>query len=150
MIILIDTVEMKPLTLHIRMCVLIMCLLCIVYVYTYTVYYICIYVGPLSPVNNITVREICDTTISGISWTASSSSDDPECGQISYEVTTSPSDPMIMTRRITSSLYNITGLTPSTSYLLTITGRVMTGGVVEDGSITINTPSRDEAVPSGE
>ena len=44
------------------------------------------YIGPPSPINVFPVRDsnICDTTISGLSWTPSIG--DPVCGAISYDV----------------------------------------------------------------
>ena len=58
---------------------------------THTHTYVHTYVGPPSPINDFDTREICDTTISGASWTPSSG--DPVCGSISYAVIVSPGGP---------------------------------------------------------
>ena len=98
--------------------------------------------SPHSPINDFTVRELCDTTISGISWTLSNG--DPVCGPISYELTISPTNPMIMIMRINDTSYDITGLTPGTSYNLTVISSNMAGSV--ESVMMISTP---EIVLSG-
>ena len=108
--------------------------------------YICTYIGPPSPVdfNDIDTRNICNNTFSGVSWTPSSG--DPVCGPISYELTVSPHDATIM--RINDTSYDITGLTPGTSYNLTVISSNMAGSV--ESVMMISTPNTNEVVPSGE
>lgn len=89
---------------------------------------------------------MCDTTVGGLSWTAPSG--DPVCGLISYSVTISPSDG-VMIMGINETYYDITGLTPATSYNITIISSNM-AGIVESNDMTINVPNTNEAVPNGE
>ena len=102
------------------------------------------YIGPPSPINDFAVREICDTTISDVSWTPSSG--DPVCGPISYELTISPTDQMIMIMEITETSYDITGLTPGTSYNLTINSSNMAGSV--ESVMMISIPNTNDILPS--
>ena len=104
------------------------------------------YTGPPSPISDFNVSEICNTTISGVSWTPSSG--DPVCGPVSHELTISPNDTMIMMMRITNTSYDITGLTPNTSYNLTVISSNMAGSV--EYVMMISTPSTNDSVPSGE
>ena len=53
-----------------------------------------------------------------MSWDPATS--DLVCGPVSYDVTISPSGVMM---RITDTSYNFTGLTPDTSYTVTVAGR---------------------------
>ena len=55
-----------------------------------------------------------------MSWDAVTS--DPVCGPVSYDVTISPSDGVMM-MRITDTSYNFTGLIPDNSYTVTVAGR---------------------------
>ena len=114
--------------------------------HAYTHTYVRTYIGPPSPINDFDAREICDTTISGVSWTPSSS--DPVCGPISYELTVSPTDQMIMIMRINDTSYDITGLISGTSYNLTVISSNMAGSV--ESVMMISTPNTNEIVPSGE
>jgi len=66
----------------------------------------------------ITTASGCLSTI--VSWDPVTS--DPVCGPVSYNVTISPSDGVMM-MRITDTSYNFTGLTPNNSYTVTVTGR---------------------------
>ena len=88
--------------------------------------------------------DTCETTISGLSWNASSG--DPVCGQISYNVTVLPSDG-VMIMRINDTYYNITGLTPATSYNIRVISSNNAGAV--ESMIIVDTPSSSEALPSG-
>ena len=84
---------------------------------------------------------MCDITVS---WTPSS--DDPVCEPISYNVTISPSDG-VMIMSIDDTYYNITGLIPATSYNITVVGSNMAGAM--ESMIMVNTSSSNDAVPSG-
>ena len=110
--------------------------------------YICIcctYIGPLTPSPvDLTVRDIFDTTISGVSWTAPS--DDPVCGPISYDVKVSPSDEVTI-MSINDTYYDITGLTPATSYNITVIGSNMAGAV--ELMMMVDTLSSNETAPHG-
>ena len=106
---------------------------------------ICTYIGPPSAINNFIIQEICNTTISGVSWTLSSG--DPVCGPVSHELTISPTDQMIIIMRLTDNSYDITGLTPDTSYNLTVISSNMAGSV--KSVMTISIPNKNDIVPSG-
>jgi len=58
---------------------------------------------------------------------------DPLCGPVSYDVTISPSDG-VMIVRITDTSYNFTGLTTDNSYTITVAGR-NDAGVGESTSV---------------
>ena len=77
-----------------------------------------VFVGPPSPISNITINDTCLTYVT-LSWIAFSSS--PECGSVSYDVIISPSDGVTM-MSITDTLYNFTGLTSNTNYTVTVVG----------------------------
>ena len=68
------------------------------------------------------------------------------CGPISYAVTVSPSDEVTI-MSINDTYYDITGLTPATSYNITVISSNMAGAV--ESMIMVNTPSSNDAVPSG-
>ena len=68
------------------------------------------------------------------------------CGPISYDVKVSPSDE-VMIMSINDTYYDITGLTPATSYNITVISSNMAGAV--ESMIMINTPNSSDAVPSG-
>jgi len=68
------------------------------------------------------------------------------CGPVSYNVTISPSDGVMM--RITNIFYNFTGLTPGTSYTVTVAGINM-AGVGESNIIMFYIPTVNIVVPSG-
>ena len=87
--------------------------------------------------------DICDTTISGFSFKASSGN--PVCGQVSHNVTVLPSDGVMIMR--INDTYNITGLTPATSYSITVISSNMAGAV--ESMVRVDTPSSSEALPSG-
>ena len=55
-----------------------------------------------------------------ISWDPVTS--DPVCGPVSYDVTISPFDGVVM-MKINDTSYNFTGLTPDNSYTVTVAGR---------------------------
>ena len=74
--------------------------------------------GPPSPVSSVTTTSSgCLSTI--VSWDPVTS--DPVCGPVSYDVTISPSDGVMM-MRITDTSYNFTGLTPDNIYTATVAG----------------------------
>ena len=104
-----------------------------------------VYLGPPSRINDFAIRDICNTTISGLSWTPSGH---PACGSVSYELTISPTDQMIMIMRITDISYDITGLTPGTSYDLTVNSSNMAGSM--ESVMMISIPNTNDIVPSGE
>jgi len=80
-------------------------------------------VGPPSPVSSIiTTASGCLSTI--VSWNPFIS--DPVCGPVSYDVTISSSDGVVM-MRITDTSYNFTGLIPDNSYTVTVAGRNIAG-----------------------
>ena len=84
---------------------------------------------------------MCDITVS---WTPSSG--DPVCGPISYDVTISPSDG-VMIMSINDTYYDITGLILATSYNITVISSNMAGTV--ESMIMVNTSNSSDAVPSG-
>ena len=105
----------------------------------------CTYIGPLTPsAVDLTVSDIFDTSISGLSWTAPSG--DPVCGPISYDVKVSPSDG-VMIMSINDTHYDITGLTPATSYNITVISSNMAGAV--ESIMMVDTPSSNETAPHG-
>ena len=67
---------------------------------------------------DITINEGCLTFTA--SWDPVTS--DPVCGSVSYDVTISPSDGVVMLR-ITDTSYNFAGLTTDISYTVTVAGR---------------------------
>lgn len=73
---------------------------------------------------------------------------DQLCGPVTYDVTLSPSDGIMMTR-ITNTSYSFTGLMPNNSYIITVAGRNAAPGVGESINKTVNTPSIIEAIPNG-
>ena len=80
-------------------------------------------VGPPSPVRNITTASSgCLSTI--VSWDPVTS--DSVCGPVSYHVTISPSDGVVM-MNLTDTSYKFTGLTPDNSYTVTVAGRSVAG-----------------------
>ena len=106
-------------------------------------FYTCLCTGPPSHVNIYGI----DTCINDatISWDPATS--DPLCGPVSYVVTISPSDGVVM-MKITDTSYNFTGITPDNSYTVTVAGR-NSAGVGESTMIVVNTPTVAEAVPTG-
>ena len=80
--------------------------------------------------------EICSAA-STISWDPVTS--DPVCGSVSYDVTISPSDGVVM-MRITNSFYILTDLTPRTNYSVTVAGR-NDAGVGESSVIAFHIPA---------
>ena len=68
------------------------------------------------------------------------------CGPISYDVKVSPSDEVTIIS-INDTYYDITGLTPATSYNITVISSNMAGAM--ESMIMINTPNSSDAVPSG-
>jgi len=93
---------------------------------------------------NITTTDTCINDVS-ISWNPVTS--DPVCGPVSYDVTISPSDGVMM-MRITDTSYNITGLTAENSYAITVASR-NNAGVGESSVRVVNTPTIAGAVPTG-
>ena len=96
-------------------------------------------IGRLS---DITVNKGCLSII--VSWDPVSSH---LCEPVSYDATISPSDGVMM-MRITETSYNITGLTPDSSYTVTVAGR-NDAGVGESASVTVNSPTIANVVPHG-
>ena len=94
-------------------------------------------------VDDIRSSEICLETSVIVSWDPL-----PLCGPVSYDVTISPSDGVMM-MRITDTSYNFTGLTTNNSYTVTVAGR-NDAGVGESSLIMFYKPNINEAVPSGE
>ena len=88
--------------------------------------------SPSSP-GNITIIEGCLSILT--SWDPFTS--DPVCG-LSYDVSISPSDGVVM-MRITDTSYNFTGLIPYTNYNITVTGRNDVG-VGEPSVVIVNAP----------
>jgi len=103
-------------------------------------YGFCHVLGPPSPVSDITsTTSGCLSTI--VSWNPFIS--DIVCGPVSYDVTISSSDGVMM-MRITDTSYNFTGLTPDNSYTVTVTGgnnagagRPFSGVVSVEGNFSI-------------
>jgi len=77
-----------------------------------------IILGVSSAVENLNFTRGCLSILA--SWDPVSS--DPVCGPVSYNVTISPSDGVMM-MRVTNTSYNITGLRPDNSYIVTVAGR---------------------------
>ena len=100
----------------------------------------CTPVGPPPAVVNIKSSEICLVNFVAASW-------DPLCGPVSYDVTISPSDGVVM-MRITDTSYNFTGLTPDNSYTITVAGR-NDAGVGESSMTSFYLPNMINAVPRG-
>ena len=92
------------------------------------------YTGPPTLIYGITVY-ICLTDFT-VSWSPVYSN--PGCGPVSYDVTISPSDG-VMVMRITDTFYNITGLTPDNNYTVTVAGRNDAGVGISSGAITVRT-----------
>ena len=101
------------------------------------------YLGMPSPINDLTIKdgETCNLLVS---WTPSSG--DPVCGPISSNVTILPSDE-VMIMNISDTYYNITGLTPNTSYNISATSSNMAGAVE---SMEVHVTNFSNSVPSGE
>ena len=97
-------------------------------------------IGRLS---DITVCKGCLSIIT--SWDPVSSH--PVCEPLSYDVTISPSDGVMM-MRITDTSYNFTGLTLNTYYTVTVAGR-NNAGVGESVSVTVNSSTIANVVPHG-
>ena len=105
------------------------------------------FTGPPSPITSITATNAsCLTTLVVVSWTPSSG--DPVCGPISYNVTISPFDG-VMIMNITNTSYNVTTLTPGTNYTVTVTAINM-GGAGNSIMTMFYIISMTEAVPRGE
>ena len=104
------------------------------------------FTGPPS-IRSITTSDTsCLTSHAVVSWDPSSS--DPVCGPVSYDVTVSPSDGVMITR-ITNTSYNLTGLMPGTNYTVIVAGSNM-AGAGESGTVTFYIITMTEAVPTGE
>jgi len=106
-----------------------------------------LFTDPPSPVDGI---RVCDASYykSSAAVTWSPSSGDPVCGPVSYNVTISPSDGVMMVR-ITNTFYNFTGLTPGTNYTVTVAGINM-AGIGESNMIMFYIPNVNIVIPSGE
>ena len=83
------------------------------------IYYSSIFniLGPPSPFSSTTISRGCLRFIA--SWEPITGR--PVCGPVSYDVTISPSDGVMM-MRITDTSYNFTGLTPNNTYTVTVAG----------------------------
>ena len=92
--------------------------------------------GTPSPVTNVATNIHLNGIL--ISWDHVTS--DPVCGSVSYDVTISSSDGVIMTVTTYGTSYSFTGLTPDTSYTVTVAGR-NDAGVGESGILTVITLS---------
>ena len=103
--------------------------------------------GPPSPITSTTATDTsCLTNSTIVSWTPSSG--DPVCGPISYSVTISPSNGVII-MMINDTSYNFTALTPGTNYIVTVAAINM-AGVGEANTVMFYIVTMTEAVPSGE
>lgn len=100
--------------------------------------------GPPAIIADVRASDICLTDVT-ISWNPVTS--DPVCGPVSYDVTISPSDGVMM-MRITDTSYNITGLTPDNSYTVTVAGRNDAG--VGESSLTNVTTLTDSKLNTDE
>jgi len=78
-----------------------------------------------------------------ISWDPFTS--DPVCGPVSYDVTISPSDGVMM-MKITDTSYNFTGLQFDTNYTVTVAGR-NSAGVGDSSETNFYIPIIIDAVP---
>jgi len=78
--------------------------------------------GPPSALQNLQVRRGCINA--AVSWNPVSS--DEVCGPVSYNVTLTSSDGVVMMRTIDTS-YDFTGLTPNNNYTVTVAGRNVAG-----------------------
>ncbi|XP_065914326.1 uncharacterized protein [Dysidea avara] len=97
--------------------------------------------GSLLSPGDITITDGCLSIIT--SWNPVTS--DPVCGPVSYDVTISPSDGVVM-MRTTDTTYNFTGLIPYTNYNVTVAGRNYVG-VGEPASVIVNAPIIVNSVP---
>ena len=104
----------------------------------------CTCTGPPSSGNFISTN-ICINDFT-ISWDLFTS--DPVCEPVSYDVTISPYDGVMM-MRITDTSYNFTGLTPDNSYTVTVAGRNDAGVGESTNVVVVNTPTMEEALPTG-
>jgi len=77
------------------------------------------YSGPPANLTNLLTANVCITDFT-LSWDPVTS--DLVCGPVSYDVTISSSDGVMM-MRITDTSYNFTGLIPDNSYAVTVAGR---------------------------
>ena len=104
-----------------------------------------IYVGPPFAANYLYEEERCLTDFT-ISWDPVAS--DPVCGPVSYNVTVSSSNGVMITVTTNGISYNFTELTPDNNYTVTVVGRNDVG--VGGFSVRIiNTATMTEATPSG-
>ena len=102
---------------------------------------------PPSTIASITANDAsCLITNAIVSWDPSTS--DPVCGPVSYNVTISPSDGVVV-MIINDTSYNFTALTPGTNYTVTVAGNNM-AGVGESNMTIFNIITMTEALPSGE
>ena len=93
--------------------------------YTYSCIKQCLpYIGPPS-IREFIVSDNCSTDAS-ISWDPSST--DPVCLPVSYDVTISPSDGVVM-MRINDTSYNFTGLRHNDTYTVTINASNSAGNI---------------------
>ena len=92
------------------------------------------YTGPPATSTNVIAVNICLTDFTA-SWDPVTS--DPVCGPVSYDVTISSSNGVMM-MRITDTSYNFTGLIPDSSYTVTVAG-INNAGVGRSSSTTIRT-----------
>ena len=100
------------------------------------------YIGKPST-GNLTFTEVC-VSDAAISWDPVTS--DPVCGPVSYDVTISPSDGVVM-MRLTDTSYNFTRLTPDNSYAVTVAVGNDAGVVTHN--VIVTTPAMQEALPNG-
>ena len=92
------------------------------------------YTGPPATLTDVIAANICLTDFTA-SWDPVIS--DPVCGPVSYDVTISPSDGVMM-MRITDTSYNFTGLIPDNSYTVTVAG-INNAGVGRSSETTVRT-----------
>jgi len=108
--------------------------------------YIITVFSKLGPPPSVSVFNIT-TCINDIALSWSPVTSNLLCGPVSYDVTISSSDGVMMVRT-TDTSYDFTGLTPDNSYIVTVTGR-NDAGVGGSSIAAVNTPSMAEAVPTG-
>ena len=105
-------------------------------------YYIYIHAGPPFSVESFSIGEVCINDFS-VSWDPVTGN--PVCGPVSYDVTISSSDGVVM--RTTDTSYNFTGLMPNNSYTVTVAGR-NDAGVGGLDILNVPTPSLEDGLPS--
>jgi len=101
------------------------------------------FAGTPTPVTGLMTTDVCVNDFT-ISWDPVDS--DQACEPLSYDVTLSSSDDVMM-MKTTDTSYNFTGLTPNNNYTVIVAGSNKAGeGSSANKSISL--PTMEQAVPS--